>query len=91
VTNTVGVRLNRAIAYLRTGRPDAAEVDYQALLQASPAAYDACSGLVGTALQIGDTNTAIRYCEQYLAKAEADTEETKAVATTLKSLRQVRH
>jgi tetratricopeptide (TPR) repeat protein len=90
VTNTYGARLNRAIAWLRTDRRDAAQADFQALLEAYPAAYSACSGLVGTALQMRDTNTAIRYCEQYLAKAEADTDEAKAVAARLKSLRQGR-
>jgi hypothetical protein len=91
LTNTYAARLNRAIAWLRTGRLDAAEADYQALLEAYPAAFNACSGLVGTALQMGDTNTAIRYCEQYLAKTGADTDEAKAVAARLKSLRQSQH
>ena len=88
LTNTYAARLNRAIAWLRTGRRDAAEADYQALLEAFPAAFNACTGLVGTAVQMGDTNSAIRYCEHYLAKAGADTEEAKAVAARLKSLRQ---
>ena len=65
LTNTYAARLNRAIAWLRTGRPDAAvEADYQALLQAFPAACNDCLGLVGTALQTRNTNAAIRYCEQ---------------------------
>ncbi len=88
VTNTYAARLNRAIAWLRTGRPDAAQADYQALLQAFPSAYNACLGLVGAALQMGDTNTAIRCCEQYLGNPGVDTEEAKAVTARLKSLRQ---
>jgi tetratricopeptide (TPR) repeat protein len=91
LTNTYGARLNRAIAWLRTGRPDAAEADYQALLQAFPAAHNDCLELVGAAVQIGNTNAAIRYCEQYLAQAGADTDEAKALTARLKSLRQGRH
>jgi tetratricopeptide (TPR) repeat protein len=91
LTNTYAARLNRAIAWLRTGRLDEAGADYQALLEASPAAYNACSGLVGTALQMGDTSTAIRYCQQYLAQASADSDEAKAIVGRLKSLQQARH
>ena len=90
LTNIYAARLNRAVAYLRTGHLDAAAADYQEILQAFPAAYSACSGLVGTALQMGDTNTAIRYCEQYLAKAGADSDEAKVVAARLKLLQQNR-
>ena len=91
LTNTYAARLNRAIAYLRTGRLDAAEADYQELLQAFPTAYRAYSGLGEIALQKRDTNAAIRYYEQYLSKAGADTEEAKTVAARLKSLQQGRH
>ncbi len=90
VTNTHPARLNRAIAYLRTGRLDSAEADYQELLQASPGAFNACAGLVGNALRIGDTNTAIHYCEQFLATAGAETDEAQAVAARLKSLQRGR-
>jgi tetratricopeptide (TPR) repeat protein len=91
VTNTYGARLNRAIAYLRTGHLDAAEADYQEVLQAFPTAYNACSGLVEIALQKRDTNAAIRCYEHYLSKADANTEEAKAVAARLKSLQQGKH
>jgi tetratricopeptide (TPR) repeat protein len=91
LTNTYAARLNRALAYLRTGRLDAAEADYQELLQAFPTAYRACRGLGDIALQKRDTNAAIRYYEQYLSQAGADTDEAKAVAAQLKSLQQGRH
>ena len=91
LTNTYGARLNRAIAYLQTGRLDVAEADYQELLQAFPIAFRACRELGEIALQKWDTNTAIRYYEEYLAKAGADTDEAKAVAARLKSLQQGRH
>ena len=90
LTNTYAARLNRAIACLRTGRLDAAEADYQDLLRAFPTAYRAYSGLGEIAWQKKDTNTAIRYCEQYLSQAGADTEEAKSVAARLKSLQQGR-
>jgi predicted Zn-dependent protease len=90
LTNTYAARLNRAIAYVRTGRLDAAEADYQDLLNAFPTAYRAYSGLGEIALQRRDTNTAIRRYEQFLSKAEADNEEVRAVAAKLKSLRQGR-
>ena len=91
LTNTYAARFNRAIAYSRTGNLDAAEADYQELLQAFPTAYRAYYELGEIALQKRDTNAAIRYCEQYLSKADADTEEARSVAARLKSLQQGRH
>ena len=91
LTNTYVARLNRAIAYLRTGRLDAAEADYQALLQQFPTAYRASAMLGEVALQKKETNTAIRYYEHYLSKVEPDTEDAKVVAARLKSLQPGRH
>jgi tetratricopeptide (TPR) repeat protein len=91
LTNTMGARLIRAFAYVQTGRLDAAEADYQELLQTFPTAYRAYGGLAEIALRKQDTNGAIRYYEQYLSKAEAETGEAKAVAARLRSLRQSRH
>jgi predicted Zn-dependent protease len=88
LTNTYLARLNRASAYLRTGRLDAAEADYQALLQQFPTAYRVSAMLGEVALQRKDTNTAIRYYEHYLSKVEPDTEEARIVAARLKSLQQ---
>jgi tetratricopeptide (TPR) repeat protein len=88
LTNTYAARLNRAIAYLKTGCLDAAEADYQALIQQFPNAYRASAMLGEVALQMKDTNTAIRYFEQYLSKVEPDTEEARLIAARLKSLQQ---
>ena len=86
LTNAYSARLNRATAYLRTGCLDAAEVDYQDLLKAYPTAYSAFYGLGEIAWQRKDTNTAIRYYEQYASQAGADTAESMLVAARLKSL-----
>jgi tetratricopeptide (TPR) repeat protein len=91
LTNTYAARLNRALAYLRTARLDAADADYRELLQAFPAAYRAYYGLGEIAWQKKDTSTAIRYYEQYLSKAEANTEEARSAAARLQSLRQGKH
>jgi tetratricopeptide (TPR) repeat protein len=88
LTNTYAGRLLRAIAYTRTGRLDAAEADYRELLQTFPAGHRAYNGLAEIALQKRDTNAAIRYYEQYLSKAEPDTEEARSTAARLKSLQQ---
>jgi tetratricopeptide (TPR) repeat protein len=86
LTNSYGVRLNRALAYLRAGQPDAAQADCQALLEAFPASYRAYFGLGEIALARKDTNAAMRYYEQYLAKAEPNTDEARRVAARLQSL-----
>jgi tetratricopeptide (TPR) repeat protein len=89
LTNTYTARLNRGMAYLRTGRLDAAEADYQELLQVVPTAYRAYYGLAEIALQKQDTNAAIRHYEQYVAKAGSDnTPEARSVAARLKTLKE---
>ena len=90
LTNTYAARYNRALAYLRTDRLDAAEADYQEILRAFPAAFLAYNGLGEIACRRSDTNAAIGYYQQYLSKAEAETEEAKHVAARLKSLQQGR-
>jgi Tfp pilus assembly protein PilF len=88
VTNLYAARLDRAFAYLQSGRLDAAEADYQELLRAFPTAYRAYYGLGEIAWQNKDTNAAIRYYQQYLSNAVARTEEFRVAAARLKSLRQ---
>jgi predicted Zn-dependent protease len=90
LTNTYAARFNRALAYLRTGRLDDAEADCQAILEAFPSAYRAYHELGEIAWQKRNTNAAIRYFEQYLSQAGADTQEAKSVAARLKSLQQGR-
>jgi tetratricopeptide (TPR) repeat protein len=91
LTNSYAARFVRARAYWQAGRLDAAEADYQQLLQAFPNAFRAYNGLGEIALQKKDTNAAIRYYEQFLSQARADTEEARMVAARLKSLQQNRH
>jgi tetratricopeptide (TPR) repeat protein len=88
VTNLYAARLDRAFAYLLSGRLDAAEADYQELLRAFPTAYRAYYGLGEIAWQNKNTNAAIQYYQQYLSNAVARTEESRIAAARLKSLRQ---
>ena len=90
LTNSFGGRRARAVAYQRTGRFDEAQADYQQLLSAFPDNYRIYWELAEVALQKKDTNTAIRYYEQFLAKSEPDTDETRAVVARLKSAQQSR-
>ncbi|HOC56496.1 MAG TPA: hypothetical protein PKI20_12815 [Verrucomicrobiota bacterium] len=86
LTNTYEIRRNLALAYLRAGQLDAAEAECKAILEAFPAAYSTYSGLAEIALQRKDTNAAIRYFKQHLAKTDANTDEARHVAAMLKSL-----
>jgi tetratricopeptide (TPR) repeat protein len=88
VTNTYAARLDRAYAYVRSGRLDAAEADYKELLRAFPTAHRADYWLGEIAWQNKDTNAAIRYYQQYLSNTVAGTEEFKLTAARLKSLQQ---
>ena len=89
-TNTFVSRLNRASAYLQLGLADAAEADYQEIVRAFPNAYRASAILGEIAWQKHDTNTAIRYYEQYLSQAAADTDDGRFVAARLESIRRSR-
>jgi tetratricopeptide (TPR) repeat protein len=91
LTNSLVARYLRALAYSRTGSLDAAEADYQEILRASPNAYPAYARLSEIAERRKDTQAAVRYCEQYLSGARADTEEARTVAARLKSLQQAQH
>ena len=86
VTNMYAARLDRALAYLQTGRLDAAEADYQEVLRAFPAVYGAYYGLGEIAWQNKDTNAAIRYYQRFLSNAVPRTEGFRAAAARLKSL-----
>jgi len=85
-TNNHSALLNRGIAYLRSGKLDAAQRDYEVLQKAFPAAYQVDYGLQDIAYQKKDTNAAIRYCQMYLANAPTNTAEAKMVAARLKQL-----
>lgn len=86
LTNSYNARRTLALAQLRAGQLDAAEAECKAILKAFPDAYSTYSGLGEIALQRNDTNAAIRYYEQHLAKTDANTEEARHVAAMLKSL-----
>ena len=86
LTNTYEIRRNLALAYLRTGQLDAAEAECKAILEAFPSAYSTYSGLGEIALQRKDTNAAIRYYKQHLAKTTPDTEEARQTAAIVNLL-----
>ncbi len=79
--------LNRAIAYLRTDKLDAARQDYEALQKNFPTAFQVAFGLQEIAYRKKDTNVAIRYCQIYLANASTNTVEAKNILARLKELR----
>ena len=88
LTNSYAARLDRAFAYVRSGRLDAAEADYKELLRAFPTAYRAYYWLGEIAWQNKDTNAAIHYYQQCLSNSAAGAEESKLVAARLKLLQQ---
>jgi tetratricopeptide (TPR) repeat protein len=81
------VRLNRAIANLRAGRLDAAEADYQPLLKAAPNSYKVLFGLGEIAWRKRDTNAAIRFYQDCLARGNPASAEHTLVAERLKQLK----
>jgi len=89
-TNKPDALLNRAIAYLRTDRLDAAQKDYETLLRIYPAARQVYYGLGEIAFRRKDTNTAIQRYESYLSNAVPGATETQFVETRLKELKSVK-
>jgi tetratricopeptide (TPR) repeat protein len=81
------VRLNRAIANLRAGKLEAAEADYQPLLKAAPNSYKVLFGLGEIAWRRQDTNAAIRFYEDCLARGSPSSAEHALVADRLKRLK----
>jgi tetratricopeptide (TPR) repeat protein len=88
LTNAYSVRFSRSMAYLRAGQLDAAEGDCQELLKSFPDFSRTYIGLGEIAQQKKDTNSAIQYYQQYLAKVGVDNEETRVVAARLRYLLQ---
>ena len=85
-TNNYLARWDRAIAYLRTDKLDAAQRDYEALLAAFTNSVPVYYGLGEIAWRRKDTNAAIRYYEQYLTNAPAGSKETEFVSNRLSQL-----
>jgi tetratricopeptide (TPR) repeat protein len=86
-TNNHSALLNRAIAYLRADKLEAAQRDYERLQKAFPTAFQIYYGLAEIAWRKKDTNTAIRNYQLYLANAQTNTAEAKAVSERLKQLK----
>jgi tetratricopeptide (TPR) repeat protein len=79
-------RLNRAVAYLRAGKLDLAQRDYETLSKSLPSAYPVYYGLQEIAYRRKDTNAAISYCQLYLTNAPPNTDEAKGIRARLKDL-----
>jgi tetratricopeptide (TPR) repeat protein len=89
LTNNPSVLLNRALAYLDSGKLDAARADYKTLQQSFSNSFP-----VQTAYNLGeiawrqhDTNEAIRNYTLYLASANTNTEEATNVIKRLRELK----
>jgi tetratricopeptide (TPR) repeat protein len=85
-TTNSSARLNRAIAYLRGDKLEAAQRDYEVLQKAFPSAFQIYYGLGEVAWRKKDTNAAIRNYQFYLANAHTNTAEARLVSARLKEL-----
>jgi tetratricopeptide (TPR) repeat protein len=85
-TNNYAALLNRGIAYLQTGKLDAARQDYEIVAKAAPKAWQAYYGLAEIAYRNKETPVAIKNYQLYLTNAPPNTEEVKLVQTRLKEL-----
>jgi tetratricopeptide (TPR) repeat protein len=85
-TTNSSARLNRAIAYLRGDKLEAAQRDYEVLQKAFPTAFQIYYGLAEIAWRKKDTNSAIRNYQFYLANSHTNTAEAKLVSARLKEL-----
>ena len=79
--------LNRAIAHLRLSHWDDAKRDYETLQKATPSDTRIFYGLGEIAYRTGDTNSALRNYDLYLAAAAKGTEEAKRITARLKELK----
>ncbi len=79
--------LNRAIAQLRLSHWDDAKADYETLQKATPSDTRIFYGLGEIAYKTGDTNSALRNYDLYLASAAKGTEEAKRVTARVKELK----
>jgi tetratricopeptide (TPR) repeat protein len=79
--------LNRAIAHLRLSHWDEAKRDYEELQKALPSDTRIFYGLGEIAYRTGDTNSALRNYNLYLASAPKGSVEASNVAVRLKELK----
>jgi Flp pilus assembly protein TadD len=82
-TNNTDAQLNRAIAYLNTGKLDAARDDYKKLRQTTPNSFQVAYGLGEIAWREHDTNAVISNYTVYLANAPTNTAEAKMISQRL--------
>src|SRR5205814_2759424 len=82
-SNNYPAMLNRAIAYLRSDRLDAAKQDYEVLQKALPTQYQIYYGLGEIAYRKKETNAAVRSYQLYLTNSPPDTEEAKFIKARL--------
>ncbi|MGD0744564.1 MAG: tetratricopeptide repeat protein [Verrucomicrobiota bacterium] len=85
-TNNTNARFNRAIAYLDSGKLDAARADYRQLQQTFTNSVPVAYGLGEIAWRKHETNEAIRNYKVYLANANTNTAEATNVILRLREL-----
>jgi tetratricopeptide (TPR) repeat protein len=85
-TNNPQALYNRAVAYLDSGKLDAARADYENLLQTYTNSFQAAYGLQEIAWRGHETNDAIKYCGIYLANAKTNTTEFTNILQRLREL-----
>ena len=78
---------NRAVAYLQSGKLDAARADYEKLQQSFTNSFQVAYGLGEIAWRKHETNEAIKNYEVYLATARTNTAEATNIIERLKSLK----
>ena len=81
------VRLNRPIANVRAGNLDATKADYQLLLPGNPDSHKVLFGLAEIAWRRQDTNTAVQYYQNCLARSARGSADYKRVADRLRQLK----
>jgi tetratricopeptide (TPR) repeat protein len=85
-TNNPDALFNRAIAYLRSDRLDAARADYRHLQSTYTNSFQIAYGLGEIAWQKHETNEAVRNYHLYLANAPTNSAEFKTIRERLTQL-----
>jgi len=85
-TNNADARFNRALAYLDSGKFDAARADYRQLQQTYTNSFPVAYGLGEIAWREHETNEAVRNYRIYLANANTNTVEATNVILRLREL-----
>ena len=86
-TNNNNALFDRAIAYLNSGKLDAARADYKTLQQSLTNSFQIAYGLGEIAWRKHETNEAIRNYKLYLANANTNTDEATNVIQRLRELK----